>query len=303
MCLSSNIVLSVIVPVFNSEQWLPRCLDSILAQTVPVDWELILIDDGSSGKSGEICDSFARSSSIIHVLHTINQGASLARRAGLEMAQGEFVSFVDSDDYIKPNYLKTLYELIQETGCGISACAIEGGMETSDSLTPRVLSSDELMTRFFKYEFWGLVGKMYRKQLLADIPFPKATISEDYAVMARLLLKSPWMAYTPVPLYVYEHHHESLSQLPLSSRSFEEFDNVFDVFCLTEEEMPAFRLNALSNAVETAVKLLWASRKSRTVYQSQRKKLKAFLSEHRKDLLACPNLLSKTKVLALLLSL
>ena len=303
MGLSSNIVLSVIVPVFNSEQWLPRCLDSILAQTVPVDWELILIDDGSSDKSGEICDRFSRSSSIIHVLHTINQGASLARRAGLDMAQGEFVSFVDSDDYIKPNYLKTLYELLQETGCGISACAIEGRMETSDSLTPRVLPFDELMTRFFKYEFWGLYGKLYRKQLLEDIPFPKATISEDYAVMAKLFFKSPRMAYTPAPLYFYEHHSESLSRLPLSNRSFEEFDNVHDVYLLTAAEKPAFRLNALSNAVETAVKLLWASRKTRATYQDQRKKLKAFLSEHRKDLLACPNLLSKTKVLALLLSL
>lgn len=300
-------LISVIVPVFNAAFFLRRCLDSLLAQTYQ-QTEIILVDDGSTDGGGKICDNYAEARPQIHVFHTENQGASQARQLGLTKATGEFVSFVDSDDYVSPDYLSTLFRLEQTYSLGISACQVCTKQTLQGSVTKQerraeVLEGDSLLQRFFHYEFWGLYGKLYRKQLLTDIPFPKATISEDYAVMARLFLKSPRMAYTSAPLYFYEHHSGSLSRLPLSNRSFEEFDNVLDVYLLTAAEMPAFRVNALSNVIETAVKLLWASRKARASYQSQRKKLKAFLTEHRKDLCACPNLLSKTKVLALLLSL
>lgn len=303
----STPLISVIVPVFNAAAYLRRCLDSLLAQTYQKT-EIILIDDGSTDGSGKICDDYAAARPKIFVFHTENQGASQARQLGLTKATGEFVSFVDSDDYVSPDYLSILFRLEQMFSLGISACQISTKQTLLESVTEierqaEVLEGPSLLQRFFHYEFWGLCGKLYQKKLLADTPFPKATLSEDYAVMARLLFKSPRMAYIPVPLYFYDHHSGSLSNLPLTNRSFEEFDNVHDVYLLTASEMPAFRLNALSNAVETAVKLLWASRKVPAVYRNQRKKLKTFLIDHRKDLLSCPNLLIKTKALALFLSL
>ena len=302
----SSPLISVIVPVFNAASFLRRCLDSLLAQTYQKT-EIILIDDGSTDGSGKICDEYAVARSQILVFHTENQGASQARHLGLTKASGAFVSFVDSDDYVSPDYLSTLFRLEKVFSLGISTCHVCTKQTLQENVTEKewqaeVLEGDSLLQRFFHYEFWGLYGKLYRKQLLVDIPFPKATISEDYAVMTRLFIKSPQMAYTPTPLYFYDHHSGSLSRLPLSTRSFDEFDNVLDVYLLTAAELPAFRLNALSNAVETAVKLLWASRKARVVYKSQRQKLKAFLTEHRKDLRVCPNLFSKTKVLAFLFS-
>lgn len=303
----STPLISVIVPVFNAAAYLRRCLDSLLAQTYQKT-EIILIDDGSSDGSGKICDDYAAARPKIYVFHTENQGASQARQLGLTKATGTFVSFVDSDDYVSPEYLSILFRLEQMFSLGISACQIGTTQTLLESVVEierqaEVLEGPPLLQRFFHYEFWGLYGKLYRKQLLADTTFPKATLSEDYAVMARLLFKSPQMAYTSVPLYVYEHHPGSLSNLPLTKRSFEEFDNVHDVYLLTAAEMPTFRLNALSNAIETAVKLLWTTRKASAVYSNQRKKLKTFLIEHRKDLLSCPNLLTKTKALALFLSL
>ena len=303
----STPLISVIVPVYNAAAFLRRCLDSLLAQTYQKT-EIILIDDGSTDGSGKLCDDYAEARPRIYVFHTENQGASQARQLGLTKATGVFVSFVDSDDYVSPEYLSTLFRLEQLFSLGISACQICTKPTLLENVTEierqaEILEGIPLLQRFFHYEFWGLYGKLYRKQLLADIPFPKATLSEDYAVMARLLFKSSQMAYTPAPLYIYEHHSGSLSNLPLSNRSFEEFDNVLDVYLLTATEMPAFRLNALSNVVETAVKLLWASRKAPAVYPIQRKKLKSFLIEHRRDLLSCPNLLTKTKALALFFSL
>ncbi len=303
----SSPLISVIVPVFNAASFLRRCLDSLLAQTYQ-NTEIILIDDGSTDESGRLCDDYAVVRPQILVFHTENQGASQARQLGLMKAAGAFVSFIDSDDYVSPDYLSTLFHLEQVFSLGISACHVCTKQTLQENVMEKewhteVLEGDSLLHRFFNYEFWGLYGKLYRKHLLADIPFPQATISEDYAIMTRLFIKSPQMAYTTAPLYFYERHSGSLSRLPLSTRSFEEFDNVFDVYLLTAAELPAFRLNALSNAVETAVKLLWASRKARAVYKNQRQKLKAFLAEHRKDLRVCPNLFSKTKALAFLFSL
>lgn len=305
MCPHSAIVLSVIIPVYNSEGWLARCLDSILAQVVPVPWEIVLIDDGSTDNSGGICDDYARSFPLVRVVHTNNQGASIARRTGLEIALGEYVSFVDSDDFVSPNYLSTLYDLEKQFGTGVCACKVQktlpGEILETDSThrPPSILEEDALFLRFFKYEFWGLCGKLYRKEYLMDIPFPKATICEDYSVMVKLLFRVEKMAYSDNSLYYYEEHPGSLSRQQMSLRSFEEFDNVNDVFNFTSANLPKYRAYAMSNVAETAVKLLLASRKAKTSFSAQRKRLISFLAEHRSELLFCKPLNPKTRLLAL----
>ena len=97
--------ISVIVPVYNVEQYLPRCIESILAQTYN-DFELLLINDGSSDNSGNICDEYAKNNSRVRVFHKENGGVSSARNMGLDNAQGEYVVFVDSDDFIRNKYLE-----------------------------------------------------------------------------------------------------------------------------------------------------------------------------------------------------
>lgn len=104
-----NIEFSIIVPVYNSEQLLSNCIDSILAQTF-TDFELILVDDGSTDRSGKICDEYAEKDLRIKVLHTYNQGVSMARNQGLSVAQGKYINFVDSDDWVAPNCLEKYAE-------------------------------------------------------------------------------------------------------------------------------------------------------------------------------------------------
>lgn len=294
-------LISLIVPVFNSAPYLRRCIDGLLAQTYR-NTEIILVDDGSSDESGLICEGYASTTTNIHVFHTENQGASLARRFGLGKAIGDYVSFVDSDDYVMPGYLEMLYGLVEETGCSIAACAVQGGITRQERTLPQVLSFDELMPRFFKYEFWGFVAKLYTRRLFDEIPFPQATISEDYYVMARLFAKEKKMAFLPASLYCYEKHEASLSHLPISDRSFDEFENVRDVFDFTAAEMPAYREYALSNVLESSVKLLLASGPQKKAFRQQRRKLASFLADHRAEILSCKPLLPKTRILALLCS-
>ena len=102
-----KIMISVIVPVYNTEKYLHRCVDSILAQTF-TDFELLLIDDGSTDKSGAICDEYAQKDSRVRVFHKENGGVSSARNVGLKNGRGEWISFVDSDDWVKKNFLDKL---------------------------------------------------------------------------------------------------------------------------------------------------------------------------------------------------
>lgn len=105
-------MVSVIVPVYNTEKYLHRCIDSILTQTY-TDFELLLIDDGSTDNSGKICDEYTQKDSRVRVFHKENGGVSSARNLGLDEAKGEWISFVDSDDYVLPTYLATYFELMQ----------------------------------------------------------------------------------------------------------------------------------------------------------------------------------------------
>ena len=114
--------LSIIVPVYNVEKYLPKCIESILAQTF-TDFELILIDDGSPDRCGEICDEYAAKDSRIVVIHQKNQGVSAARNAGLDAARGTYIGFVDSDDWIEPEMYQTLMTVAKDRNASLTACS------------------------------------------------------------------------------------------------------------------------------------------------------------------------------------
>lgn len=257
-----NPIISIIVPIYNAEQYLNRCLDSVLAQDYK-ELEVILVDDGSTDDSPAICDEYAKEYDSIRVLHIPNGGASLARKKGIEVAKGEYLTFADSDDYIAQTYVSKMYALIEKYGTKISACGVkrvtpnedENEDENVDEYENR-LSFDELMPRFFKYEFWGLCGGLYHRSVFERLTFPKATLAEDYYVKTQMFCRERQMAVTNASLYFYEYHHPtSLSHTKISKRAFEEFDNVKAVYDYIKIHCPKYSDSALSNVVETAVKL------------------------------------------------
>ena len=117
----SNPKISVIIPVYNAESTLRRCVDSVLAQTF-TDFECLLINDGSKDKSGEICDEYARKDSRVKVFHKENGGVSSARNVGLDNARGEWVSFVDSDDWVEGDILESMYKTALLSGSSLVTC-------------------------------------------------------------------------------------------------------------------------------------------------------------------------------------
>ena len=190
--------ISVIVPVYNVAAWLPRCVDSILAQTCK-NMEILLVDDGSSDASGRICDAYAEKDPRIRVVHKENGGLSSARNAGLDMASGEYLGFVDSDDWIEPGMYAEMLGLMEKYDAQLvcaGRCDVDGGTgEKAVGLCPEreeCVSGEELAGRIFLWDHCdsSACDKLYRRELFDGIRYPEGKTCEDIPVTYRLALKA-----------------------------------------------------------------------------------------------------------------
>lgn len=255
-----NGLISIIIPVYNSTLYLRRCLNSVLKQTLQ-SFEVVLVDDGSTDDSGAICDEYAEIYRRIKVYHIHNAGASHARKYGLNHMQGEYVTFVDSDDIVEDDYLERLYKAMNQYGVSIAACdqiKHQEGTELIVDKSGEVMLLDEkaIHDRFFNYQFWGFGGKIYHRSVFENLYFPQYTINEDYVVMAQLFDRYEQVAYVPMGLYHYMTHRESLSHQKLSQRMFDEYYNKLWVKKFYAEKNPRYLKHAEAQLVETCIKLI-----------------------------------------------
>lgn len=202
--------ISVIVPVYKVEAYLPRCVESLLSQTYK-DFEIILVDDGSPDACPAMCDAYAKKYSNIHALHKENGGLSDARNAGMTAAKGEYVTFVDSDDYVHPAYLEMLMQGIRQ-GADFSVCGfIEvydgNGIEDLDtsSISTACVNAKEglaeiLYQGFHDVSAWGI---LLPASLARKYPFPKGKLFEDLYTTYKFYLAAETVAFIRVPLYYY----------------------------------------------------------------------------------------------------
>jgi len=200
--------ISIIVPVFNSSAYLKKCLDSILTQTFE-DFELILVDDGSPDNCGEICEEYAEKDNRIIIIHKKNGGQSSARNAGLDVAKGDYIGFVDSDDWIEPDMYETLYDICIVNNCDIANCSsiihykerkvINGGHSLITHNTKEAM----------KVMLWGELydevvwTKLIKKNIFNDLRFPEGIMYEDTALTYKLIHKSTKICCIGAPKYNY----------------------------------------------------------------------------------------------------
>ncbi len=209
--------ISIIVPVYNVEKYLSRCVDSILRQTY-THFECILIDDGSPDRCGRICDEYAERDKRIVVIHQKNKGVSAARNAGLDVAKGEYVGFVDSDDYIAPEMYQCLVNAIEESNADISYCAIEHIKENGDRYTERTrigtVESQLALTMevLLRNDDGGgaVWNKLFKQKAIEDLRFEEsAKICEDVLFTLTYCTKISSAIFVPEPLYYYYHRPKS----------------------------------------------------------------------------------------------
>lgn len=211
-------LISIIVPVYNVKNYLEKCLQSVCGQTYR-NLEIILIDDGSSDGSGELCDLFARRDGRIKVVHQANAGQSVARNRGLDMAQGEYLGFVDSDDWIEPDMYEFLYRLLRENEADISICShyIETATKTrvkhasgrfscfSCEEAVRTLVKDKRIRNYM----WD---KLYKRQLFDGVYFPENRVFEDIAISYRIFYRTRKVVMQDSPKYHYLKREGSTTQ-------------------------------------------------------------------------------------------
>lgn len=230
-------LISVIVPVYKVEKYLSRCIDSIIAQTYK-NLEIFLIDDGSPDKSGRICDEYAKKDHRIRVLHKPNGGVSSARNLGLKEAKGEYIGFVDSDDYIAPQMYEVLINNIEKYDADISICGFsqedqngvfhrywqESITETFDT----VQQIDNLLSnRYYRCSIWD---RIFKRKTLENVFFhDDIKIYEDMLFDYEAIKKSHKAVFTSTPYYYYcENDSSSAARSPFSDTKMDIL-RVFDI--------------------------------------------------------------------------
>ena len=223
-------LISVIVPVYKVEAYLPRCVESILSQSMS-DFELILVDDGSPDRCGELCDEYTKKDSRVHVIHQLNGGLSAARNAGIDWvftnSDSKWISFVDSDDWILPKYLEALYEAIRNEKVDISICGyVKSFGETIPNLD--IITESKQHTEQFYIEKTVnatiACGKLYKKECFQDVRFPEGKIHEDEFVTYKILFKHDFLAVIDQPLYVYFQNSDGIMHQTWNPQRMAAFD-------------------------------------------------------------------------------
>lgn len=209
--------LSIIVPVYKVEKYLDVCVQSILDQTF-TDYELILVDDGSPDSCGEMCEAWAKRDSRIKVIHKKNGGLSDARNAGIDVAQGEYIGFVDSDDYIKPDMYEVLITNLESCHADISICGyvdIYANGEKHESLCRDrfVWNKEEVIENVLRGRLLSVhaVTKLYKRELFKNVRYPVGKISEDAYVIMDILDQVRVAVFTPYSAYCYVHREGSIN--------------------------------------------------------------------------------------------
>jgi glycosyltransferase involved in cell wall biosynthesis len=222
-------MISVIVPVYKAEKYIESCVRSILAQTYG-DFELILVEDGSPDRSGEICDALAETDTRIRVIHKENGGAATARNAGLDAAKGEYIAFIDGDDCVHPKYLEFLLSLQQETGADFSMCYYdffteEGEWFNGEPQTDcELLNGAELLENFSehcrKVSLISLCMKLFKKEIFEGLRIPEGYIEEDSMSLPHILERSRRIARSGEKLYHWRVTPGSVTRSGLTEKSF-----------------------------------------------------------------------------------
>lgn len=241
--------ISVIVPVYKVEAYLDRCVESIVNQTFG-DFELILVDDGSPDRSGAMCDAWAAKDSRIHVIHQKNGGLSAARNAGLDLAfargGSEWVTFIDSDDWVHPKMLEWMLRAAEEGHTDVSVCAYENtGGEDPWQEEPYRAESWEV-SDFYREKFINATiacGKLYQKRCFENVRFPVGKLHEDEFVTYRLLFGAGKIAFLPMPLYAYYVNPHGITKTGWSPRRL-------DAWEAYEQQIQFFAQRGLGELVE-----------------------------------------------------
>lgn len=270
-------LVSIIVPIFNVERYLNRCISSIANQTYQ-DIQIVLVDDGSSDRSPEICDSWAEKDPRVTVIHQANSGVSIARNRGLDMATGEYILWVDSDDYIAPETVEIMMQTAQQNHADMVICDFEKGsddhytFDTSAEIPCALIDNVTALIRIYTDAHSALRyaapwAKLARQNLYQDIRYPEGKIFEDIYTTHKLLLRCERIAVLDSPMFYYYQRADSIMNATFSMKKL-------DYLQALVERIAFFKANSLKELEGIAYdellhSLIWEYSRTRDLLHSE----------------------------------
>lgn len=249
--------ISVVIPVYNVEEYLERCIESVVNQTYK-NLEIILVDDGSPDNCPAMCDEWAEKDSRIKVIHKQNGGLSDARNAGIEYtinsSDSEWITFIDSDDWVHEKYIEALYNAVSDNNCNVSVCSYAVTDGTTPDVNENKLSAELFLPENFYLEAvtnaniaWG---KLYKAVLFEEVRYPFGKIHEDVFTTYKLLFPQKTIAFISEPLYFYFRNDKSITKEEWSPKKID----AVDAF---SQQVKFFKANNFQNAYILALKALY----------------------------------------------
>ncbi len=236
--------ISIVVPIYNVEKYLKKCIDSIRVQTFE-DFELLLVDDGSPDNCGEICDRYAKEDSRIKVIHKKNGGLSDARNAGIDIARGDYIGFIDSDDFIENDMYQTLYDLVKNADADMAVCGVYN-VYTQKTVTQ--YDGDETFVcnneEAFNYILQGtkipatICNKLIKREIFDNIRFPVGRLYEDAFITKEIIQVVKTVAVTTAPKYYYIHREGSITTTKFKQKDMDIIEAYEITLAVIKEKFP-----------------------------------------------------------------
>lgn len=298
-----DILVSVIIPVHNTEKYIKKCIDSIANQTY-TNWELLLVDDESTDRSGDICKEYAKNNSKIRYIAKKQGGSADARNVGIEQAKGDYLYFVDSDDYCEQNLLEVIVEILDKHQVPLvsfgyyrhkkysKASYFYGNGKITRKQTIESLLLNEKITNYV----WN---KVFARELFDDIRFPVGKIFEDVSIMYKIMLKCDYIFTLDMKLYHYQIRENSLSCVPSVSQLLYYWKVLFERKIVVEQIYVDQKENVAISLLKGSI-YIW-NQLSRQCKKCQLKEYDFFIENIRKNSCVLKTLSLRYKVMGYLI--
>ena len=303
-------LISIIIPVYNVEQYLPKCLDSILAQTYK-NLEIILVNDGSQDNSGKICDDYAKKDTRIKVIHQKNGGVAAARNMGLSIANGEWIGFLDSDDWIEQDMFEYLLNLTLKYDADVAQCGIffEDNINIKEIQYPKKeyfapYGIEKFTNSDMQLIINSVCNKLYRADIIRDIRYDtNYPIGEDLLFNIEVMLKINGIVFGILRKYHYIYYKDSTSHLAPTLKKLESNNKVLEKICnLVKDNARAkryFEIEQLKDYMDMSSKIVRFYRKD---FEPCKKDIQKRLRNETKELLTARELMIAERMKLMLIA-
>ena len=302
--------ISVIVPVYNVEKYIDRCVQSLFDQAYE-NIEIVLINDGSTDRSGEMCDEYAKKDSRVKVLHQKYNGVADARNKGVAMATGEYIIFLDGDDEADKEYVSKLYTTLKENDLDIAQCCllrIRNGepinkLEVKEGV--RIFNGMEMQMKTFDRDryFCNVVcGKLFKKELFEGLSFPYGRINEDESMIYLLTFKSKRVGIIDDYLYYYHYNGDSITEKKYNIHRLDAFYMLEEKFAFYKERGLEAFANKVANEYFSQMSVVFCHKKEEIAddYNAIKKKAREIYKKDRREILNRAKLRIDRRVFCLL---